>query len=142
MTYASQQDLIDRFGEQEIVQITDRTNSPPSTIDATKVARALSDADTIINSYIASRYDTPVSPVPDVLVEKACAIARYKLYSDGAPDRVNTDYGDALKWLVQVSSGVVVLSGASSPPAAQSISGTVKVSAPARTFTRDSMRDL
>ena len=56
MTYALQQDLIDRFGESELIQLTDRTNVPPTDVDDVVVGRALADADGTIDGYIGKKY--------------------------------------------------------------------------------------
>lgn len=135
MTYAVQQDLIDRFGQQEILQLTDRNNT--GSIDATVVARALTDADATINGYLAPRYVLPLATVPTVLVRLAADLARYQLFDDGAPPQVTQRYKDAIKFLQDVSSGAasIGVDAASQQPAAPS-SGGPKVQANERTFTR------
>jgi phage gp36-like protein len=142
VTYATKQDLIDRFSQDELVQLTDTTNDPPVAIDDTRVTRALTDADSMINGYIAARYDVPVSPVPSSLVLAACSIARYMLYRDHAPDRVTNDYNNAIKWLTQVSTGTVSLTDVAAAPTPQSSGGSVMTNSPVRSFTRDSLRGL
>lgn len=104
MTYATQQNLIDRFGEEELIQLTDRGNL--GVINATVVSRALADADALINGYLVGRYTLPLAtPVPDVLERLACDIARYSLYEAGATKIVETRYIDALDLLRDVSKG-------------------------------------
>src|SRR6185437_2202042 len=44
VTYCVLQDLIDRFGNELLVQLTDRSNIPATTIDETVVDRAIGDA--------------------------------------------------------------------------------------------------
>ena len=51
MTYAVQQDMIDRFGEAELLEVADRDGD--LVIDAAVMADALSDADETINGYVA-----------------------------------------------------------------------------------------
>lgn len=142
MTYASKQDLIDRFTEQELIELTDMTNVPPEVIDDTKVTRALTDTDSLINSYISTRYSVPVSPVPSILNEKACAITRYKLYRNGCPDRVTSDNKDAIAWLNMVANGSVSLADVATAPIAQTSGSSVKTNNSRRTFTRDTLRDF
>lgn len=125
MTYATKQDLIDRFSERELVLATDDAK-PAATIDDTKVARALTDTDALINSYIAARYATPVTRVPSSLNDRACAIARYKLARDKASERITNDYNDAIKWLGQIATGTVTLADAVAAPTEQSAGGGVK----------------
>jgi phage gp36-like protein len=80
--------------------------------------------------------------VPSALNEKACAIARYKLWRDKASARVEQDYKDALAWLTQLANGTAVLADATALPTEQKPGGSAKISAPDRVFTRDSMRSL
>lgn len=104
MTYATQQNLIDRYGENELIQLTDRQGL--GTIDATVVSRALADADAQINGYLAARYTLPLSaPVPTILERLACDITRYALYEDRVTEIVEKRYKDAVALLRDVSAG-------------------------------------
>lgn len=141
MSYATQQDMVDRYGAQELIDLTDEQNSPPSEIDANVVSDKLADADAEINSWICSRVTVPVTPVPRVLVNKACALTRYYLWKDRASERVKSDYADALAWLQKVSQGTVSL-GDNVNPSTQASSGAPQASAPARVFTSDTLKDL
>lgn len=141
MTYATQQDLIDRFGKAELLQLTDRENMPPSVIDAVVVGRALDDAAGLINSYLGKAYRIPLSVVPDVLVKRASDIGRYHLHGEAAPKDgdVYRNYRDAIDWLKDVAKGLVTIDAEGITPAASG-GGSVKASAPGRVFTRDTMR--
>jgi phage gp36-like protein len=59
MTYATLQDLLERFGEAELIAASDRTAS--NQIDATRVDAALVDADAEIDGYLASRHRLPLA---------------------------------------------------------------------------------
>lgn len=109
MTYATQTDLVDRFGEAEIAQRTNRVDG--LNIDTVVLGRALGDADAEIDSYLAARYTLPLASTPVVLNRLACDIARYRLYDDGTPDTVRQRYEDAVSLLKRFSSGDVLLSG-------------------------------
>ena len=139
MSYCSQQDLVDRYGSDELGLITSGVKGQ---IDGTKVARALTDTDSLINSYIAERYTVPVNPVPSALNAAACAIARYKLWVNKASERITQDYKDALAWLVQIAAGTASLADAQSAPTEQVSGSSVKIVAPARKFTSCSLKDL
>ena len=139
MTYAVQQDLIDRYGESELIQLTDKTNS--GEIDAPAVARALTDTDSEINGYLATRMATPLAVVPSVVVDKACQIARYKLSVDHASARVTQDYQDALVWLANVAKGLVSLGDATAQATPTAADTPQFTPAHPRTFTRRSLRD-
>lgn len=108
MTYATQQNLIDRFGESELIQLTDRGGL--GEIDAVVIDRALADADAEINGYLAARYILPlVSPLPTVLEKLACDIARYQLYDDRVTEAVETRYKNAVSLLRDVAAGRALL---------------------------------
>jgi phage gp36-like protein len=139
MSYCSKQDLIDRYGSDELGQITTGTKGQ---IDDTKITRALTDTDSLVNSYIAERYTVPVNPVPSALNAAACGIARYKLWVNKASDRVSQDYKDALAWLTQIAAGTASLADAQSAPTEQVSGASVKIVASPRKFTGCSLKDL
>lgn len=103
MSYATKQNLIDRYGSDELLQLTDRTNI--GSIDDIVITRALVDADAEINGYLATRYTLPLLPVPTGLEKLACDIARYRLYEDRVTETVAQRYKDAIRFLQEVSSG-------------------------------------
>jgi len=103
MPYCTKQDLIDRFAESELIQLTDRSNS--GLIDDTVLNKAIADADAEIDSKLKNRYTVPLSPTPDILNLKACDIARYFLYEDSPTDHVTKRYDDAIKFLKEVRDG-------------------------------------
>jgi phage gp36-like protein len=107
MSYAVAQDMIDRFGQEELVELTDRANT--GAIDMTVLARALADADAEINSYLSSRYALPLASVPAELVPKACDLARYFLYDTRVNERVKDRHDDVIKWLQALAKGLVSL---------------------------------
>ena len=140
MAYVTQQDLIDRFGEAELIQLTDRTNLPASTIDSTVVSAAIADAENLADSYLAKRHVLPLNPVPDVLTPVVANLARYALFGDHADkdNAVTRNYRDAIGWLKDVASGTVQLE-AEGAAAAQPRGGQVQISAPTKVFSRDSL---
>ena len=109
--YVSEQNLIDRFGESELAQLTDTVNRPASTVDAARVAAAIRDASALIDSYIVARTPLPLNTIPPVLTRVAGDIARYYLHGSRADgDHPATmRYRDALSWLKDVAKGTVQL---------------------------------
>jgi phage gp36-like protein len=145
--YATATELLNRYGAEEIAQRADPVRSglvygdllrkaaagddlsdySPEEQEAAaaalaKVERALQDASHTINGYIGSRYQLPLSRVPDVLKMHGCQIARFMLYDDDATKQVETLYQGSLKFLRDVSSGAADLgltaTGGTPPPAA------------------------
>lgn len=131
MPYANQQDLVDRFGADELIELSNRAGG--DTIDATVVAKALADADALIDPYLSARYAVPVSPAPALLVRIACDIARFLLHGKAATDSVRRAYDDALKVLQEIARGLASLPGAAAPGGA-SPAGSPAYSAPDRVF--------
>ncbi len=143
MTYSTKQNLIDRFGATELQQLTDRTNIPPSTIDDIVLGEALSDADALLDSYIAKRYSLPLDPVPSILTRMSGDIARFYLYGKRADKdgEVERAYKEAMAWAKDVARGLVELEQAGQP-AEQTGGGTIRTEAPAKTFSRDSLKGM
>lgn len=132
MTYATQTDLVERFGSTELAQLTDPAAGV--TIDAVAVARALGDAAAEVDSYLGKRYALPLASVPAVLVRVAADVARYYLWDNAAPETVRTRYAAAVALLKLLASGQTVLAGAAGlEPAAGAVA--VAVRAPARQFS-------
>lgn len=129
MPYATQQDLVDRFGTDELVQLSNRAGG--DTIDAAVVAKHLADADSMIDTYLAARYAIPVTPSPPLLVKLAADLARFFLHGKSATETVRDAYQDAVKVLQEIARGLAVVPGASTP-AGPSPSGAPAVRAPER----------
>ena len=136
MTYATQQDLVDRFGYEQLAQLSDRING--TVIDAAVVARALADADAEIDGYLATLYALPLASVPALILRVACDIARYRLFGDRMTDQVKQFYADAVRDLKAISSGTIKIGGAASLPIAES-AVTVRVNTPPRRFGADAL---
>lgn len=133
MTYASQDDLTQRFGEAELVQLTDPMGT--GVADAAVIAVALTDADQVVNGYVAARYAVPLAPVPDLVRRWACDLARYFLHSAAAPELVEKNYLAALAGLKDVAKGMVRLeaAGVAAPTAPAEDQGAM-FDAPPRVF--------
>lgn len=132
MTYATQQDLVDRFGTAELAQLTDPAAG--TTINATTVARALADADAEIDTRLAAYYTLPLATVPAVLTRLAADLARYFLWDTRATDQVRNRYKDAAGLLDKIGSGAVQLpGGVLLAPGSSAVA--VAASAPARQFS-------
>lgn len=77
-----------------------------------RITQALASATATADSYLATRYATPVESVGDVLRRAVLDIARFSLWDNRAPDEVRTRYEDALRWLRDVSAGKATLTTA------------------------------
>ncbi len=109
--YLTADDMVERFGEQEMIQLTDRVNMPPTTVDTGILNAAIGDASALADSYISSRYSLPLSSTPSALARQVGDVARYYLFGSRADvgGTVERSYKDALAWLTNVAKGVVKL---------------------------------
>ncbi|PHS48758.1 MAG: hypothetical protein COB05_04410 [Marinobacter sp.] len=105
--YCSAQDMIDRFGERELIELTDRDHT--GVVDQTVIRQAIQDATAEVDGYLAGRYQLPLSQPPLVLVRVCCDIARFLLYDDNLPEVVEKRHKSVVDLLRQVSSGRVSL---------------------------------
>ena len=119
------QDLIDRFGSDELTQLTDRQGY--KVIDETVIDRAISDAEGEVATYLQPvgliGIDTlgnviylKATKVPAALVLKTCDVARYYLYENGTTEIVEKRYDDAIKWLDKVKKDPTMLTGPIATP--------------------------
>ena len=97
MIYATVQDMIDRFGEPEMIQLTDADDL--AAVKPSRIVLKLGDAHALADGYLGRVYALPLTgcakPVgvgavehvpPPQLTRAVCDIARYYLYDDLAPE--------------------------------------------------------
>jgi phage gp36-like protein len=140
MTYAAKQDMIDRFGEPELIAATNKAEMSTFLVVDGVLNQALEDADSQIDTYLAARYSLPLTDIPTILKKVACDIARYNLYGNVMPDEVKDRYDRAVAWLKSVAKGEAVLvtdDPADSPDAA----GGADFEADDRVFDSDTLDD-
>ena len=138
MAYATRQDMIDRFGERELIELTDRA-AATAIVDAV-LDRGLADAAATIDAYIAARYALPLPSVPAVLTATACDIARYRLQEDSPSEVAKDRHAQAIRFLMALSKGDAKLDIDGAEPAAAA--GSVGIESAARVFSRDRLRDF
>ena len=97
MAYCTIQNLIDEFGESEIIALTDRDRV--GVVGTVVADKCIARADRLINQYLGAL----TLPVPiDTVTDIACDIVRYFLYTDMAPDQVTARYKDAVARLAMM----------------------------------------
>lgn len=134
MLYATRDDMIQAFGEDELIQLTDRADPPLDAIDDDVLGAALAAASSEIDGYVARVATLPLAMVPDNLRQVALAIARYRLSTDQAQGRVRLDYEDAMITLRDIAKGVIKLDLPDGEPAPATPARVLGSSAP-QTFT-------
>lgn len=110
MTYATTADLIRRFGEAEVLQLSDHDIT--GEIDEAVVAQALADADEVIDGYVSGRYAVPLTPVPALVAMVACDLARHRLHRDAPTEAVLAAHKQAMALLDDIAKGKVTLRAA------------------------------
>jgi phage gp36-like protein len=105
MSYATPEDMLTRYGADELAQMSDPFGTGEA--DAAVIDRALADAHAEIDAYLIGRYSLPLAHVPAALARIACDIARYRLWADRASDEVRRRYEDARRLLEQIGNGSV-----------------------------------
>ncbi len=118
MPYCSKQDLIDRFGEEELISLTDRDGM--SMIDDQVLNQAIADADALMDGYLGSRYQLPLANVPQSLKPLACNMTRYQLHDDQSSEQVTERNKAAHAFLKSVSKGEISLGISEGGESAQS----------------------
>ncbi|MBF0858801.1 DUF1320 domain-containing protein [Gluconobacter sp. LMG 31484] len=114
MAYASVSDLIQRFGERELINNTTPEGMPGESIDQARVSQALTDASALIDSFLNRRFAVPLQDAPASVVNACCKIARFDLAQSGASqptEQMRLDQKDALAWLTLIAKGTVTLDG-------------------------------
>jgi phage gp36-like protein len=135
VAYCTLTDLVDRYGEAEVLAYADRDRD--GLADAALVDGVLADVDAEIDTYLAGRYTLPLSETPRVLVRIACELARERLMmAQGArldaeaPERRAADGARAM--LRDIARGVISI-GAPVPAAS---AGSVQMETGGRVWGR------
>ena len=143
MSYATAQDVINRYPNRDLVQLTNE-DPAATTVNTAPIAQALADASAEIDGYIEGRFTLPLADPPAVLNRLTTDIAMYRLQTlrplhdlEDARKR----YEDAVAMLTKVAAGELTLglsADGREPPVA---TGTVEaVQGPDRVFDRRKLR--
>lgn len=143
MSYCSKTDLENAFGATLIIELTD--DSGTGSADATKVTRAIADADAVIDAHLRAHYDVPLDTTPDLIRKLSKDLAIFVLYQRRAsafeiPEWMIVNHRDAMSMLGLLRKGEMDL-GVEPPPAASSAE-VATTDGPDRLFTADTMEDF
>ena len=166
MSYASAQDLIDRFDAQELAQLAvpkEHVSIDAALLEKTvaggnraafkaaeqkaadaalvKINRALADATSEINAHLLGRYQLPLAAAPAMIRLKCADLARYLLHDDHPTEQVKQRYEDAMRYLNKVASGQISL-GISQDNTAPQAARTVRFAPGPRVFSRNNAQDF
>ncbi len=110
--YASVNDMVSRFGREEITRLSQIEDRETDEINNLKVERALLDATALIEGYLRGRYKLPVAEPKSDLIRATCIIARYDLAKTARSEpteQMQKDYDAMLKWLLDIQKGTVIV---------------------------------
>jgi len=116
MSYTTLADLTERYGERLLIDLTDRAEVATGEVDVSVVNRALTDADALIDGYLAARYVLPLAVVPDLVASLAQVITAWNLHVYEPNPKIDADYKAAIRSLEAISKGVIRLSVAGIEP--------------------------
>jgi phage gp36-like protein len=140
--YATVDDLIGRIGSDVLADLAQGEIDQVAQNEPTvRVQQAIESATNLINSYLQSRYPTPLDPVPPVVRDKAIDIALHQLASWRGWDpeeqgkTLVAAYRSAERWLQDVAKGIVSLGQAPAPPPP----GGALINSKPRVFSRDKL---
>jgi len=138
MAYCTQDDLLERVSEDELIQATDDENI--DAVDESKVTRAIADADAIVNGYCGRRYAVPFTTVPALIRKFSVDIALYTLFSRraGAGEEFRQHRDDAVSYLKGVARGENTL-GENDPDETPASANTPNIVSNPRIFSRTSL---
>ncbi len=137
--YCSQADLEVRYGETLLTQLSDRGTAPGSGIDAALFARAIADAEALIDGYLAGRYAVPFASVPPLVKDLAQRIAIHNAHGETVGDKIRADHDAALKQLRDIAGGLITLNADGAEPGSSG-GGEAITNEPERPFTPASMK--
>lgn len=130
--YCTKADMLGRFHEYDLIQLTDETHS--NVIDDAVLEKAINDASAEIDSYLTGRYVTPLTnPTPDI-IHKACDLTWFYLHLNRSENlerdnQIQRRYDAIIRFFEQVAKGVINLSVVT-PDVKQQGSGTLICSFP------------
>jgi phage gp36-like protein len=140
MSYCTLQDMLDRLGEEQLIELTDFENA--GVVHEGRVQQAIQDAEAEVNAYAQMRYKVPFDPPPSIIRKVTLDLAIYNLFKargfdEKADDAVVEARRSAVAFLERLAKGLVSI-GAPQPRKDEG----ARVTAAKRVFTRDSLEEL
>lgn len=147
MSYATPADMIAAFSEAEIIELSNLDYPDAIAINNPVVARAIEDAQAQLDSYLETRYRTPLAVVPAVIRNYTCDVARYILDKDKPREEVTRRRDLVFYYLKDLAANKASLPGiqegtnGSVGSGATGVGDVVLFQTPGRTWTNETLRD-
>lgn len=116
--YITISEFVARVGLPEVIRATDGIGD--GRIDRDMLVNALADAQALVDTYFASRYQVPLTDPPLIVKKLVADLARAALYPSGAPDGVAEQAKATTRLLERIQSGALQLPLATPPTPAVS----------------------
>lgn len=140
--YATVANMIERFGELEMIRLSKPDDRTAEEVDAAKIEVAIADGSALINDYLRKRYLVPVASPPDSVVRANCVLARYDLAQGEhtePTEQMRLARKEVIGWLEGLASGAVTIDAPASGNMSGGASGA-RTSDRCGPFTDDSLR--
>lgn len=113
MSYVTVEAMRLKFGESELIQLTDHEEPYQYAINMDKLNAAMQEANSEIDAYVGSRYPLPLQTIPPFLVNIGCNLARYYAVTGDLSenDPIKSRYESSIKTLSKISKGELTLGG-------------------------------
>ena len=117
--YATVEGMKRKFGESELIQLTETEPPYLDAINMDKLNAAMQEANSEIDAYVGSRYPLPLQLIPPFLTEFGCNLALYYAVTGDLSenDPIKNRYESSIKTLTKISKGELTLG---SSPAGES----------------------
>lgn len=136
--YVDKDYMIARFGEDVLIELTDRATPQTGEIVDAILDSAITTASGLIDGYVAGRYRVPITPVPEIIKDCTAKITFFYLCGERYTDANRKAYEDSVSILRDIGAGKAHLDAAGVEPA--SSRAEARVEAPDRVFSRDSLK--
>jgi phage gp36-like protein len=123
MAYAAVSDMIDRFGQAEMIRLSTADGAPMVSVNGEMIDRALDDASAIIDTWLRKRYRMPLTVAPPEIRRACCILARYDLSigeQRNPSEQTIEDRKEVMTWLRAIGAGTALLDLAEVPVSDQS----------------------
>lgn len=141
MSYAVTADILEQLAEADLISLTD--DSSTGLVDEAVVARAIGNAEAVIDAHCQGSYTLPFMPVPVLVRLFSVDIAIYNLYSRrphvDIPESVKDRQAQALAYLKRVQAGTAAMGSDAVQTATEAVSGSSLETRNERLFTRTKM---
>lgn len=123
-------DLLERFSQKQLIDITDTTSSTPTTRDDAAIEKAAIDAAGEFEKHASRYYVTPVDPLPSWLRTDLVDLWAWRLLFNCKPDWLEQESkGEGFSWSDRRKELLKWLSGLSSPKRESVLPGCAELSA-------------